>query len=69
MYFWSHLISIPLFFVIVQVLLESLLIFDVRNNMLSASALFEKSVKLFKIHCFVLDVRAVPQKAAEFTMF
>ena len=44
-------------------LLESLLIFDVRTNMLSASALFEKGVKLFKIDCFVLDVRIVPQKS------
>lgn len=43
----------PLFSVVVHVLLESLLIFDVRNNMLSASASFEKNVKLFKIDCFV----------------
>ena len=44
-------------------LLESLLIFDVRNNMLSASASFEKNVKLFKIDCFVLGVRIVRQKS------
>ena len=62
-YFKNHLIGIPLFSVIVEVLLESLLIFNLRNNMLSASALFEKSVKLFKIDCFVLDVRIVPQKS------
>ena len=31
--------------------------------MLSASALFEKGVKLFKIDCFVIDVRSVPQKS------
>ena len=39
------------------------MIFDVRNNMLSASALFEKNVKLFKIDCFVLGVRIVLQKS------
>ena len=44
-------------------LLESLLIFDVRNNMLSASASFEKNVKLFKIDCFVLGVGIVQQKS------
>ncbi len=44
-------------------LLESLLIFDVRTNMLSASASFEKNVKLFKIDCFVLGVRIVQQKS------
>ena len=31
--------------------------------MLSASALFEKGVRLFKIDCFVTDVRTVPQKS------
>ena len=40
-----------------------MLIFDVRNNMLSASALFEKGVKFFKIDCFVLAARIVPQKS------
>jgi hypothetical protein len=45
------------------VLLESLLIFDVKNNMLSASASFEKNVKLFKIDCFVLGVGIVQQKS------
>ena len=44
-------------------LLESLLIFDVRNNMLSASASFEKNVKLFKIDCFALGVGIVQQKS------
>ena len=57
------MIGIPLFSVVVHVLLESLLIFDVRNNMLSASASFEKNVKLFKIDCFVLGVRIVQQKS------
>ena len=47
-----------------QVLINSLVIFDVRNNMLSASALFEKGVMLFKIDCFVLHVRTVPQKSS-----
>ena len=31
--------------------------------MLSVSALFEKGVKLFKIYCFVLNVRVAPQKS------
>ena len=44
-------------------LLESLLIFDVRNDMLPASASFEKNVKLFKIDCFVLGVGIVQQKS------
>jgi hypothetical protein len=57
------LIGIPLFSVVVHVLLESLLIFDVKNNMLSASASFEKNVKLFKIDCFVLGVGIVQQKS------
>ena len=57
------MIAIPFFSVVVHVLLESLLIFDVRNNMLSASASFEKNVKLFKIDCFVLGVRIVQQKS------
>ena len=47
------------FSVILRVPLESLVIFDVRNNMLSASALFEKGVKLFKIVCFVSAERIV----------
>ena len=67
--FW-HLIHIFLesfdrystFSLMAQVLLNSLVIFDVRNNMLSASALFEKGVMLFKIDCFVLHVRTVLQK-------
>ena len=62
-YFKNHLIAIPLFSVVVHVLLEALLIFDVRNNMLSASASFEKNVKLFKIDCFVLGVGIVQQKS------
>ena len=53
----------PLFSVVVHVLFESLLIFDVKNNMLSASASFEKNVKLFKIDCFVLGVGIVQQKS------
>ncbi len=57
------MIGIPLFSVVVHVLLESLLIFDVKNNMLSASASFEKNVKLFKIDCFVLGVGIVQQKS------
>ena len=44
-------------------LLESLLIFDVRTNMLSASASFEKNVKLFKVDCSVLGVGIVQQKS------
>ena len=47
------------FSVILRVPLESLVIFDVRNNMLSACALFEKGVKLFKIVCFVSAERIV----------
>ena len=53
----------PLFSVVVNVLFESLLIFDLRTNMLSASASFEKNVKLFKIVCFVLGVGIVQQKS------
>ena len=45
------------FSVIAQVLIQSFLIFDGRNNMLSASALFEKGVKLFTIDYFVLDAK------------
>ena len=47
----------------VNVLFESLLIFDLRTNMLSASASFEKNVKLFKIDCFALGVGIVQQKS------
>ena len=57
------MIGTSLFSVFVQVLLQSFLIFDVRNNMLSASALFEKGVKLFKIDCFVFGVGIVRQKS------
>ena len=53
----------PLFSVIVHALIQSLLIFDVRNNMLSARASFEKNVKLFKIDYFVLGVGIGPQKS------
>ena len=57
------MIGIPSFFSCSSCATRSLLIFDVRNNMLSASASFEKNVKLFKIDCFVLGVGIVQQKS------
>ena len=48
-YFEKHLIGVPLFVSYGLGALESLLISDVKKSMLSASALFEKGVELFKI--------------------
>ena len=49
--------------VIIWVLIKVFLIFGVKNNMLTVSALFEKGgVKLFKISCLVSAARIGPQK-------
>ena len=55
--------------VIIWVLIKPFLIFGVKNNMLSVSALFEKGVKLFKINYSVSASKIIRQKDTGFMDF
>ena len=55
--------------VIIWVLIKVFLIFGVKNNMLTVSALFEKGAKLFKLNYSVSASKIIRQKNTGFTDF